>query len=183
MRFLNFKKNKFLIFFFFNIILITFIFILALPFSNYLKQIRIKDNQFVENQIVINPEVNSPQILDRTMDITMNTQVAKNFPLEFESLQKKIQIRIGENTIAKFKATNKSKNTVISTANFFTNPDKINPYLIKTECFCFSEQQFKAGEDREFTMVFYIDPSISKDIELSDLKNVEFTYVFSSLEE
>ena len=69
--------------------------------------------------------------------------------------------------------------TLTSTANFVASPDTIQPYLIKSECFCFIEQTLNSGESKIFTMVFFIDPSMDSDKNFNDLKELVFTYEFS----
>ena len=69
--------------------------------------------------------------------------------------------------------------TLTSTANFVASPDTIQPYLIKSECFCFIEQTLNSGEIKIFTMVFFIDPSMDSDKNFNDLKELVFTYEFS----
>ena len=66
-----------------------------------------------------------------------------------------------------------------ATANFFVNPEAAQVYLIKTECFCFTEQTLKPGESQIFTMIFYVDPSLDSDWYFNDLKDLVFTYEFS----
>ena len=84
-----------------------------------------------------------------------------------------------ENKIINYKGTNLSNETITSTANFLPSPETIEPYLIKTECFCFTEQTLKPGESQIFTMVFYVDPSIDSDWYFDNLKVLVFTYEFS----
>ena len=98
---------------------------------------------------------------------------------EFKPLQETLNVKIGENNIVKYIGKNLSNQTITSTANFLASPENIQPYLIKTECFCFIEQTLKSGESKIFTMVFYVDPSIESDKNFDDLKELVFTYTFS----
>ena len=52
------------------------------------------------------------------------------------------------------------------------------PYLIKTECFCFTQQTLAPGESQIFTMVFFLDPSLDQDNNLDSLKELTLTYKF-----
>ena len=76
-----------------------------------------------------------------------------------------------------FKRDKKNINT--NKENFNVSPEIILPYLIKTECFCFTEQTLLPGESKIFTMVFFLDPSMDSDINLDNLKELVFTYEFS----
>ena len=50
------KKNKFIIIYLSSILLLIVILISSIPFTNYLKKISINDNQFVKDQVIINPK-------------------------------------------------------------------------------------------------------------------------------
>ena len=66
---MKFKKNKFIIFYIFNLILLFVILLIAIPASKYLSRINFKDNDFAVNQSIINPDAKSPKIIDREMQI------------------------------------------------------------------------------------------------------------------
>ena len=174
-----FKKNRFLIFLVFNVILLTLILFLTVPISKYLSKTNLKDNEYVKNQVVINPSAKSSEVLDRSIEIKLIAKVDELLEWEFKPLQESLNVKIGENNIVKYIGKNLSNQTITSTANFFTSPETIQPYLIKTECFCFIEQTLKSGESKIFTMVFYVDPSIDSDRNFDDLKELVFTYEFS----
>ena len=74
---------------------------------------------------------------------------------------------------------NLSDKSITSTANFTVAPESISPYLVKIECFCFTEQILDPGESKIFTMLFFLDPSLDLDENLKDLKELVFTYEFS----
>ena len=94
-------------------------------------------------------------------------------------MQDTINVKIGENKIITYKGKNLSNRIITSTANFIVSPESIYPYLVKTECFCFTEQTLKPGESKIFTMIFYLDPSLDSDSNLDKLKELVFTYEFS----
>ena len=173
------KKNRFLIFIVFNAVLLTLILLLTIPISKYLSKNKINDNEYVKNQVIINPSAESPGALDRTVKIKFVAKVDKFLEWEFKPLQESLIVNIGENKIVKYLGKNISNETITSTANFLVSPENIEPYLIKTECFCFIEQTLKSGESKIFTMVFYVDPSIDSDRNFDDLKELVFTYEFS----
>ena len=173
------KKKRFLIFFVFNTVLLIVILLLIIPLSNYLNRIKLTDNEFVSNQIIINPEAKSPKVLERKIKIKLLAKVDDSLNWEFSPLDEIINVKIGENNIVKYFGKNLSGKTITSTANFIIEPDAVQAYLVKTECFCFTEQTLKSGESKIFTMVFYIDPSLDSDWYFDDLKELVFTYEFS----
>ena len=173
------KKNRFLIFFIFNAILIVLILVLSFPFYKIIKKFNLQDNDFVKDQVIINPETKSPEILDRLIEIKFVAKVDELLKWEFKPLQDKIKIRIGENKTIKYEGKNLSDRTITSTANFKIEPEAVQAYLVKTECFCFIEQTLKPGESQTFTMIFYIEPSLDSDWYFNDLKELVFIYEFS----
>ena len=176
---MKYKKNKFVIFYIFNIILLLIVLLLAIPASKFLSKINLADNEFVTGQAVINPNAKSPKIIDRTMEIKLVAEVDSLLEWDFKVLQDTINVKIGENKIISYKGKNLSNRIITSTANFVVSPESIYPYLVKTECFCFTEQTLKPGESKIFTMVFYLDPSLDSDSNLDKLKELVFTYEFS----
>ena len=176
---MKYKKNKFAIFYIFNIILLLIVLLLAIPASKFLSKINLADNEFVTGQAVINPNAKSPKVIDRTMEIKLVAKVDSLLEWDFKVLQDTINVKIGENKIISYKGKNLSDRTITSTANFVVSPESIYPYLVKTECFCFTEQTLKPEESKIFTMVFYLDPSLDSDSNLDKLKELVFTYEFS----
>ena len=177
-------KNKSTTFIIFNIILLSVLLALSFPLyklissiAGYKDRIQLNDNDYVKNSIIITPK--TTEIIERRINIKFNASVDDSLNWKFESLENLIEINVGENTAVDFKATNLSNKTITATADFVVSPEKILPYLIKTECFCFIEQTLAPGESQTFSMVFYIDPSLDADDELNDLKNLRMTYKFT----
>ena len=130
-------------------------------------------------QKVINPNAKSSKIIDREMQINFLAKVDDKLQWDFKTLKQNITVKVGENNIIKYEGKNLSDKTVTSTANFYVSPEAISPYLVKIECFCFTEQILNPGESRIFTMLFFLEPSLDLDENLKDLKELVFTYEFS----
>ena len=169
-------KKKFLIFFIVNIFLLIIVFLLAIPATKFLSKIYLEDNEFVKDQTIINSETISPKVIDRTMTINFVSKVDSSLEWELKPLQESINLKIGENKIITYQGKNLSNKTITATADFIASPDSILPYIVKTECFCFTEQTLKPGEVQIFTMVFYLDPSLDEDNNLDGLKKLIFEY-------
>ena len=178
-KIVQFKKNKFLIFFIANFVFLIIIFVSVIIAYKFLKNKDLYENDFVKGQIIIKPEAKSPKILDREIKIKLLAKIDGDLNWEFKSLESEIDVKIGENNIIKYHGKNLSDKTITSTADFVVNPEAAQVYLVKTECFCFTEQTLKPGESQIFTMVFYIDPSIDSDWYFDNLEELVFTYEFS----
>ena len=179
-------KNKSTVFFIFNIVLLVVLISLSFPLYKFFSHItgydrltKISDNEFVQNSVIVNSNIKSSKIIDRIIDITFKAEVDSSLNWQFKSLQNTIKLKVGENNIVKFKGRNLSNRAITATADFFAIPEKILPYLIKTECFCFTEQTLKPGEIQIFSLVFFLDASLDQDADLDDLNELILTYKFS----
>ncbi len=183
----NFFKKKSTIFFLFNITLLIILFFISLPLykfliKNYNSNIKqVSNNEYVKDSIIIDENVESPKILDRKVRIELKAEVDTSLNWNFESIEKNINIKIGENKILNYEGTNLSNKKITGTAEFTVTPEVILPYIIKTECFCFIEQTLEPGGSQIFSMAFYIDPSLVKDSKLNHIENLTFIYRFSEL--
>ena len=114
------KKNKFIIFYIVNVILLIVILTLSFPLYKFLSQYseksKLNDNEFVINSVTINPNIKSLKIIDRTMQIKFVAKVDKLLEWEFKPLQERINIKVGENRTISYEGRNLSNKTIISTA-------------------------------------------------------------------
>ena len=149
------KKNKFIIIYLSSILLLILILVSSIPFTDYLKRISINDNQFVKDQVVINPNAKSSKVIDRMMTIIFNAEVDSSLQWDFQALKDAIEIKVGQNSIVKYEGKNLSNKTITATADFIALPEKIIPYLIKTECFCFEIVVFKLA-----TRIFLLEKKV-----------------------
>src|SRR5581483_3891721 len=117
-------------------------------------------------------------VLDRTIDVRFDSNVAPGLPWIFKPEQNEIKLRIGEVATVHYKVTNEAARTITAQAGYNVSPPTIGAYFTKINCFCFTQQTMKPGETREMTVVFYVDPSIAKDHEQDDLNTITLSYTF-----
>ena len=122
-------------------------------------------------------EFGSNTILERDINLKFNADVNDSINWSFEAPEK-INFKVGENMLVNYKATNLSNVENIGTATFNVLPQKVGPYFIKTQCFCFEKQTLKPGETVEMPVVFYVDPSISEDPTMKDVEEITLSYTF-----
>lgn len=120
-------------------------------------------------------------ILGRTLTIRFDSNVAPGLPWKFEPEQNEIKIRIGEVATVHYKVINEAAREISGQASYNVSPPQVGSYFTKINCFCFTEQRLKAGEVREMTVVFYIDPEIVKDRDQNDLDTITLSYTFYRL--
>jgi len=127
---------------------------------------------------------NAPdRILGRRLTIRFDSNVAAGLPWRFQPEQNSIEVHVGEVATVHYKVVNESAREIAAQASYNVSPPTVGAYFDKINCFCFTEQRLKAGETREMTVVFYVDPAIVKDRDQSDLSTITLSYTFYRLRE
>jgi cytochrome c oxidase assembly protein subunit 11 len=122
-------------------------------------------------------------VLDRTITVRFDSNVASGLPWKFQPEQNSIKVRIGEVATVHYKVINEAARPIAAQASYNVSPLTVGAYFNKINCFCFTEQRLKAGETREMTVVFYVDPSLVKDHDQDDLSTITLSYTFYRLRE
>jgi cytochrome c oxidase assembly protein subunit 11 len=120
----------------------------------------------------------SSKIVDRVITVRFDANVSPNLDWKFEPVQNTIDVKLGENAIAFFRATNLSDKPLTGTAAFNVAPDVMGLYFNKIQCFCFTEQTLQPHQSVEMPVTFYVDPKMLDDRDTRDLGNVALSYVF-----
>ena len=115
--------------------------------------------------------------LDQEIKLHFNADVNDSINWSFEA-PKDLSFKIGENKLVEYEATNLSNTTSSGTATFNVLPEKVGPYFIKTQCFCFEKQTLEPNQTVQMPVVFYIDPSITEDPALADIDTITLSYTF-----
>jgi len=118
------------------------------------------------------------QMLGRELSIRFDSNVAPGLPWRFEPEVNEVKVRIGEVTTVHYKVINQAAREITAQASYNVSPPQVGGYFNKINCFCFTQQTLKAGETREMTVVFYIDPEIVKDRDQDDLNTITLSYTF-----
>jgi cytochrome c oxidase assembly protein subunit 11 len=101
-----------------------------------------------------------PAQVDRSRTITVEfvTTLNQGMDWEFRPEVKSIEVHPGELTTVNFYAHNNAKRMMVGQAIPSIAPSEATKHLRKTECFCFTQQAFAAGEGREMPVRLVIDP-------------------------
>ena len=117
-------------------------------------------------------------VSERKITIRFDANVSPGMPWQFQPAQRTIEVKIGENALAFYKAHNTSPHAVTGSATYNVSPDIVGAYFSKIECFCFTEQTLAAGESVEMPLSFFVDPSIENDREAMLVKEITLSYTF-----
>jgi cytochrome c oxidase assembly protein subunit 11 len=118
------------------------------------------------------------QVLGREIAVRFDSNVAPGLPWRFEPEQNEIRLHIGEVATVHYKVVNEAAREITAQAGYNVSPPQVGSYFNKINCFCFTQQTLKAGETREMTVVFYVDPEIAKDSDQNDLNTITLSYTF-----
>lgn len=111
-----------------------------------------------------------------TVRFDANTDPA--LPWRFRPAQRQMTVRVGEEALAYYTATNLASEPVTGRAVFNVTPYKIAPYFGKIECFCFSEQTLAAGEEVSMPVSFVVDPDVFTDPSTREVTAISLSYTF-----
>jgi cytochrome c oxidase assembly protein subunit 11 len=118
------------------------------------------------------------QVGDETVKIYFNAEVAQGIPWSFAPERREIEVRIGEQQLAFYRAHNNGTQPIVGTATFNVTPNKAGVYFSKIDCFCFTEQVLEPGESADLPVSFFVDPAILDDPETQDVKSITLSYTF-----
>ncbi|MDD5577816.1 MAG: cytochrome c oxidase assembly protein [Methylobacter sp.] len=129
----------------------------------------------------LNGKVEASAVKEVSYEVDKNREVTVEFmtslneltPMVFNSEMKKMKIHPGQYYRVNFYAENKTDKVMIARAIPSISPGQAAEYFKKTECFCFSEQTFKAREGRTLPVRFVVDPALPK-----EYKTVTLAYTF-----
>jgi cytochrome c oxidase assembly protein subunit 11 len=120
----------------------------------------------------------SDVVLDRVVKVHFDANVAAELPWTFEPVQSSLDVKIGENTLAFYRATNISDKPTTGTAVFNVTPDAVGTHFQKVQCFCFTEQRLEPGQSMEMAVSFFVDPALASDEETKQLSELTLSYSF-----
>jgi cytochrome c oxidase assembly protein subunit 11 len=121
--------------------------------------------------------------LEQTVVVRFNADVDPALPWSFAPEQRQIEVRVGEQSLAYYRASNRSDHPIVGQATYNVTPFKAGPYFDKIACFCFEEQVLQPGEQVDMPVSFYVDPEILSDPNTQDVHTITLSYTFFLLED
>ena len=124
----------------------------------------------------------APGAVAGEITVRFDANIHPGLPWRFEPVQNMVNIAPGARTQIFYRAKNLSARTWTGQAVFNVTPDTVGKYFKKIQCFCFTEQTLKPGEDVRMPVVFFVDPELRKDPDTKDVHEITLSYTFYPVE-
>ena len=102
--------------------------------------------------------------VDVSRTITVEFDANARGVFDFKPAQRSVQVHPGEMVTVMYEFKNIQNRTLAAQAIPSYAPMQAMAHFNKVECFCFNEYTMKAGEVKQWPVVFYIDHKLPKDV-------------------
>jgi cytochrome c oxidase assembly protein subunit 11 len=109
-------------------------------------------------------QLSGQQDTDRLVTVEFLGTVNSSLPWEVRPTVAKMRINPGRVYETTYFARNLSGNSTVGTATPTITPTAAALYFTKTECFCFTEQQFDGGEGRDMAVRFVVGTELPPEV-------------------
>jgi len=123
-------------------------------------------------------EAGDRAVIARTIDVRFDSNVDPNLAWRFEPEQRVVRVKLGEQKLVYFRATNVSQRPIVGTATYNVTPESSAPWFNKLQCFCFTEQLLQPGQSVDMPVLFFVDPDMDKDRRFDNIRTVTLSYTF-----
>jgi len=110
------------------------------------------------------PKLPANTQVDLTRTITVEFDANARGPWAFKPAQRSTQVHPGELTTVMYEFQNVQDRVMAAQAIPSYAPAQAAAYFNKLECFCFNQYTLQPGEKKQWPVVFFIDPKLSKDV-------------------
>jgi len=124
----------------------------------------------------------APGAITEEVTVRFDASNANGMPWEFEPVELKQRIRIGEEGLAFYEAYNPTDRTIAGTASFNVAPYSAGAYFSKIQCFCFEMQVLEPGQRVSMPVSYFVEPEILEDADARFVKTITLSYTFHETE-
>jgi len=117
-------------------------------------------------------------VVSRTVSVRFDSNVDPNLAWRFDPLQREVKVRLGEEKLVFYRATNVSQRPIVGTATYNVTPERTGPWFNKVQCFCFNEQLLQPGQSIDMPVLFFVDAEMAKDRRYDDIRTITLSYTF-----
>jgi len=112
--------------------------------------------------------------VDASREVTVELLASSaGLPWQFEALDRQVMLHPGEVASVRYRVVNTLGRPVTAHAVMNTAPTSAARWIVKQECFCFSNQTLAAGEVREMPVVFRVSADAPR-----ELSTISLSYTF-----
>jgi len=115
---------------------------------------------------------------DHKVSVRFDANTSGSLDWSFHAVQTSMTVKVGEQNMAYYKATNVSDKPLTGSAVFNVTPVQAGIYFNKIQCFCFTEQTLQPGESIEMPVSFFVDPDMLDDPDAQNIKEITLSYTF-----
>ena len=116
------------------------------------------------------------------ISVNLIASVHPSLSWNFKPTKPNIKIKLGEVVTAEYIVENLGDKETSGIATFVYFPSQFGTYISKINCFCYDVQTLKPGEQDKYTLVFFIDPEVTKDSKTKNVKEVTIQFTFFDYE-
>lgn len=120
----------------------------------------------------------APGAITEEVTVRFDASIAAGMPWEFEPVELKQRIRIGEEGLAFYEAYNPTNRPIAGTASFNVSPFSAGAYFSKIQCFCFELQVLEPGQRVSMPVSYFVEPEILDDADARFVKTITLSYTF-----
>ena len=117
-------------------------------------------------------------VTSRTVAVRFDSNVDPNLAWRFEPVEREVKVRLGEEKLVFFRATNVSQRPIVGTATYNVTPERTAGWFNKLQCFCFTEQLLQPGQSVDMPVVFFVDAEMANDRRYDDIRTITLSYTF-----
>ncbi|HTE43234.1 MAG TPA: cytochrome c oxidase assembly protein [Steroidobacteraceae bacterium] len=107
----------------------------------------------------------STQTASREITVEYMSTMPQQGDWVFKPVHGSAKVMTGQLVAATFIARNLLSQPATGQAVPSLSPNEASRYFHKTECFCFTPQKFEAGQERELTVRFVVDPDLPPNVD------------------
>ena len=114
----------------------------------------------------------------KIIQVRFDANTNSALPWQFAPEEHVAKVAVGARKMAFYTARNDGDKPVTGTATFNVTPTQAGQYFTKIQCFCFTEQTLRPGEEVRMPVVYFVDPKILDDPDASRISEITLSYTF-----
>ena len=113
----------------------------------------------------------------RWVNIEFDANLGKDLPWKFEPLTTRVRVHPGELKQVMYRVVNTTNRTMVGQASPSYGPARAGSFFQKMECFCFTAQTLKPGEEKLMPVQFVVQNDLPKEVHTITLSYTFYEHV------